>query len=401
MEKTAKFITILLLGAILIISLWTGANFYTALKSESPALEGDMSFFDKVQTAIDFTDTQFSASIPGKTAFIEAHGLFQRLALKSYVQDAAYDRSIIKDNHGKLHFKGWMYAASQFQPAPLLESYAAFHAHLSQEGIPLLYIATPEKYIKGYTSFPPTLENFSNENLEVFLAGLDEAGLPYWDLRRTVSQPASDKAGLFYITDHHWTSQGSFLGFVSILDALEEIGLDLDSQDFYRNPENYTREDYPQSFVGSQGRRVGRYYTAVDDFTLIYPNFPTEFSFIVNDNPPREGDFRSAFIYEEHLEPEDVYANKYAAYLGGDYAQATLQNHLQPQHKLLIIKDSFTNPAAAFLANCVGEIKLIDLRYYTDSLYELAEEYQPDAVIVLYNSSSISRYTFGFDGPLE
>lgn len=356
MEKTSKIITILLLGCIFIISLFTYANLYTSLKSERPALEGDMAFFAEVQAAIDFTDAQFSAAIPGETYFIEAHGLFQRLAGKNYVQDAAYDRSIIKDNHGLLHFKGWMYSASQFQPDPLLESYGAFQSHLNQAGLPLLYIATPEKYINGYTEFPPTLENFSNQNLEVFLGGLREAGLPYWDLRRIISEPAPDKTGLFYITDHHWTNDGAFLGFVSILEALEEIGLNLDSNHFYRNPENYSREDYPHSFIGSQGRRVGRFYTALDNFTLIYPNFPTEFSFFVNDNPPREGDFRSAFIYGEHLEPKDIYANKYAAYLGGDYALATLKNHLQPRYKLLIIKDSFANPAVTFLSACVGKL---------------------------------------------
>ncbi|MTM42708.1 hypothetical protein GMA50_06240, partial [Turicibacter sanguinis] len=65
--------------------------------------------------------------------------------------------------------------------------------------------------------------------------------------------------------------------------------------------------------------------------------------------------------------------------------------------KILMIKDSFMLPLAAFLSTTVGEMKLIDLRYYEGgSLYELVPMYQPDIVLVSVSPSNLVPEFFNF-----
>ena len=52
--------------------------------------------------------------------------------------------------------------------------------------------------------------------------------------------------------------------------------------------------------------------------------------------------------------------------------------------KLLVIPDSFSNSLGCFLADCYGEVVLVDLRYYRQPVSALLEEETFDHILVVY-----------------
>lgn len=405
------FTKVTLIIVLAIIAPVCAYLFYTSaveMRADRTAIFAETeTVFEKAQAAISYLNNKYNENMPLKTKFIEANGFFQHAVGKHFIEDVETMYSIVKADNGELYFTGYWQAENVFDQKnlPLLmQEIKALDGALSQAGIPLVYIAAPEKYIVGYTKFPDIIPNYNNDKVDSFLSALSQTDIPYLDLRKVISEPAADKSDLFYYTDHHWQSDSSFDAAWAIGDYLNsKLGFKIDPHNYCSNINNYLRDEYPQSFVGSQGRRVGRYYTRLDDFTLIYPAFATDYvmTYYSGQEKNRSGDFVSALVFDEYIKNSDVYTNRYAAWLGGDHALLTIDNKLQPDYKLLILKDSFTSPAACFLSTAVNEIKLVDLRQYNNSFTDLALAYQPDAVIILYSSSGLNEAMFDFDNNME
>ncbi len=385
-----------LLACLLVGGIKTGWRSLVAFRQEE--LTAD-SAREAALTFTSYWEDAYTAHLPLQMKWIELNGLWQRLAGKSFVEDIAPDKSVVKDGQGGLHFSGYWYLENSFVAEGIYEQLAPFQQFLAEQKIPLYYIAAPEKVIAGYTVLPPLLNNYLNENVDAFLAVLQKAGIATLDLRAMLSESSSTKEGLFYRTDHHWTTPTAFQGFCCLVDTLEKSwGWQLDTANLFCDIDNYTETTYEKSFVGSQGRRVGKYYAGVDDFTLLLPQFDTSFRVIDQAGNVKEGTYTECFLAEEYLLPEDVYTNRYAAFLGGDSGILTIENLNFPEGKrLLLLKDSFAAPAATFLASCVSSLTLIDLRYYEGSVEELVKEIKPDGVLFLYSSGSLADEMFRLD----
>lgn len=343
-----------------------------------------------------YWEDAYTDNLPLQMKWIELNGLWQRLAGKHFVEDIAPDKSVVKDEQGGLHFSGYWYLENSFVAEDLYDLLAPFQQFLAEEEIPLYYIATPEKFIAGYTEFPPLVNNYLNENVDAFLSVLQSAGISTLDLRAMISENSLTKNQLFYRTDHHWTTATAFQGFCCLVAALEESwGWQLDADGVFCNIDNYTEITYENYFIGSQGRRVGKYYTGVDDFTLLIPQFDTSFRVIDQEGNIKEGSYEECLLVEDYLTAEDVYTNRYASFLGGDTGILTIENNNLPDGKhLLLLKDSFAAPLATFLASCVSSLTLIDLRYYEGSVEDWVTKMEPDGVLFLYSSGSLAKEMF-------
>ena len=216
----------------------------------------------------------------------------------------------------------------------------------------------------------------------------------YKELRRDIQKEDKDRKGLFYRTDHHWQTKTAFWAYSKIGSMLvEQYGWKIPAQ-MLSLEDGYDITSYPHSFLGSQGKRVGRLYIGVDQYDYIAPVFDTDFAVTIMkaDGSVRaqSGSFTEAFVYEPLLSnTADVESNKYACYFGGDYPEVVIKNNLAPNDKkVLIIKDSFALPFTAFLANSCEEIHMLDLRYFTGAVEDYINTYEPDMVLMLYNPSS-------------
>lgn len=386
------FCATLIGGGILTIGLNAKAITKTTLTSmkngyiENPNIEGIL------EGTIEGVESSIADNLFGRKWYINLYGLVENLLGRTYIRDANPSQTVVKDNNDQLQFISF-----QADNTAKAEEIASLNNKLASKNIPLLYVQTPLKVIEGYTVMPPSVTDYANSNTDTFLAQLEEGGVETLDLREEVEKDDLDKSTLFYNTDHHWRTQTAFWGVEKVVNKIaEDFNIDLDPQGFYTNLNNYTETTYEQSFLGSLGRRVGKYYGGVDDYTLITPNYETEYSVTINksdSSTTTEGSFEEAIVKNDLLEDSDLFTNRYAAYFGADYPEVIVNNELiNNDTKVLILKDSFALPFSAFLSTMVEEVRMLDMRYYTDmSLEEYIDAYEPDLVLYVYKSINTQK----------
>ena len=99
-------------------------------------------------------------------------------------------------------------------------------------------------------------------------------------------------------------------------------------------------------------------------------------------NAETEGVHEGIF-YWERLEEAD----KYTVFLDGNHSLVRIQNP-EKTGKILVIRDSYSNCLGGFLAQSYGEVVLVDLRYYRQSVSQLVREEAIDDVLVCYSCAN-------------
>ena len=95
----------------------------------------------------------------------------------------------------------------------------------------------------------------------------------------------------------------------------------------------------------------------------------------------REGAPQKASLYDlAKLQTKD----KYSAFLGGNQPLCVIKNP-RGTGKLLVIRDSYADSMAPFLALHFEEVHLLDPRYYRYAASKYAEENSMDAIAVVYS----------------
>lgn len=391
-----KRLTFERLGIILFCATLIGSGALTVLGSIKPiaktTLTGMQSGYEadgiggSIEGAISGLESAINENVFARTSYINLFGLSSRLLDKHYIMDTNITSSVVKDNHNMLQF-----ICFPVDTTPYVEEIANLKGVLDELDTPLLYVQTPLKTIDGYTEMPDGITDYANANTDTFLENLKEVGVDTIDLRQNIKEQDLDLSDLFYTTDHHWKTQTAFWAVGEVTDYLKEnTGINLDPEGFYTNSDNYESILYEQNFLGSQGRRVGKYYGGVDDYTLMLPNYDTDYTVTINksnSSSVAEGSFKEAIVKENLLNPTDIFTNRYAAYFGADFPEVIIQNHSSENDmKVLIFKDSFGLPFSAFLSTMVGETRMLDTRYYNGDIEEYVKEYQPDLVLYVYKS---------------
>ena len=160
------------------------------------------------------------------------------------------------------------------------------------------------------------------------------------------------------------------------------------------DPSLFSVEAHPGMFLGSEGKRGGRLYCAPDDLDILIPTFDTALTLQIGEDAPRSGSFRETMLFPERLTPK-LYKEHfpYAVFLNGDHACVRMQNTiLQDGPKVLLIKDSFTNCTAPYLALCCAQVDLIDVRRYSESVAAYIARTRPDAVCVTMDSAIENKH---------
>ena len=177
-----------------------------------------------------------------------------------------------------------------------------------------------------------------------------------------------EEEGIFYRTDHHWTTLGAYYGYAAVMEALGRGEETLE-------PEEATKWELPVSngFQGTLYSQSGIHWLE-----------PDSIEFWVEENGLsvtswRDGTPKEAGVYEyDYLGEKD----KYSAFLGGNQPLCVIRNG-EGTGKLLLIRDSYADSLAPFLARHFGEVHLLDLRYYRGSAAAYAGENGVDAVVIL------------------
>ena len=191
-------------------------------------------------------------------------------------------------------------------------------------------------------------------------------GLPTVDFSAALSANSDEQ--IFYRTDHHWTTLGAFYGANAVLDALRREPL---------KETDFTPETASSDFNGTLYSTSGIHWLTPD--TMEY--WVSEEGLTVTSW--RTGAEEAATLYDRtYLEKKD----KYSSFLGGNQPLCVIKNeNVADGSKLLLVRDSYSDALAPFLAQRFSEVHLIDLRYYRMPVSAYAAENSIDDILVCYS----------------
>ena len=180
---------------------------------------------------------------------------------------------------------------------------------------------------------------------------------------------------IYYRTDHHWTTYGAYLAYVTY--AKEQGWQPLEQDDFLI-------EQVSNSFLGSYHTR-GQFQGLLPDTIEAYiPRKPIATEVFIADT----NETWTTLYDESFLDKKD----QYSYFLGGVHALMTITSDLEAQQieqdKLLIIKDSYAHNFIPFLTNHIPEIHVIDIRYYNGSVSDYMATDGIEDVLYVFNTST-------------
>lgn len=393
--RPAHLLAVLFLGYILWVSLAALPEFLYQLGG---ALHWQTGYAHLVETV----DTQYESMLTtekdqpllqNKGTYINLNGFMARLL----GQPMMNDRVTLENGH-LAHLVSDTPDPEKIRQAA--DNIIRFHdAHTANHGS-FLFVMAPSQVSKYEDLLPVGYADTTNDTADAFLALLEQAGVPYLDLREEMQKEGMSVTDAFYTTDHHWTPQTGLWAYGKILAKLEQLGTLGPVDPHYIDPENYAFESYENTFLGSSGKRTGIYYGGLDDSVFIHPEFETDITITV---PERELELRGR--YEEvcynteavhnYEDPDFYQENSYGLYGWGDTKITHWRNEQAPeQGKFLLIGESFGNIPFSLMSIYCGSCDEMDLRYYDGDFAAYYESYAPDTVIVEVNvDMTLSEFT--------
>ena len=172
--------------------------------------------------------------------------------------------------------------------------------------------------------------------------------------------------GLFYRTDHHWTTAGAYAGYCVYMQGKGELPLPSSA---------FRREAASDAFYGTVYSKANLYTIRPDTLEIWEPLEANPCTVVWN------GGSLDGLYDRSYLEVKD----KYSVFLGGNHPLTRVSTSVGNGKTLLLVKDSYANAMVPFLAQHYETILLADLRYYKESLRPLLADGQVDDLLVIYN----------------
>ena len=257
-----------------------------------------------------------------------------------------------------------------------------------KNGGQFLFVLAPSQISKYEDLLPEGYTDTMNDTSDALLSLLDQNGVACLDLREALHKEQISNADAFFVTDHHWRPQTGFWAYTKILSALEESGAIASVDGFYTDSSHYDFVTYPNTFLGSSGKRTGICYAGVDDSIFIQPQFDTEITLTI---PDRELELTGryeevCYNTDDPLNPDDpdyFQFNAYGLYGWGDNSLNRWRNENAPDNsKVMLIGDSFGNIPFSLMSIYFSDCDELDMRYYSEDFQRHYQDFQPDIVIL-------------------
>ena len=179
-----------------------------------------------------------------------------------------------------------------------------------------------------------------------------------------------NKIQLYFKTDHHMTSVGAYLLYLSFCKTANVMPT---------NISEFTKETVSTDFLGTFDSKAQVAWQEKDKIT-VYKN-------AINTNVlgNYDGQTFNSIFNSEYLSKKD----KYSYFLNGNHAKVVIKTKVNNGKKLLIVKDSYSHIMAQFLCQNYEEIHFLDPRYYNLPLSDYCKENEIDETLFLYNVSNL------------
>lgn len=169
----------------------------------------------------------------------------------------------------------------------------------------------------------------------------------------------------FYKTDHHWTTLAAYNLYKKIVD----------------NPVEYNPVLVSDSFLGTINNKLN---ISMKPDSIYRHDSDTNFTVYYDMGKKDLG-----FYFDKYLETKD----KYSYFLDGNHGLVEVVNEdIDNDERILIIKDSYANCFVPFIAENYKEVDVIDLRYFNMKMSYFIKDY--DRIIFLYNVDNFLNNTY-------
>lgn len=281
------------------------------------------------------------------------------------------------------------------------QSCAKLNNFCKKINIPFMYVYAPQKQYFG--EYPIGNENTNRAEGEKFVKALRNNGVNTLSLAEKMIEQNMKMEDAYFITDHHWTPETGFWAAGEICKKLNS-DYDFDYDAAKTDINNYDIKVYEDWFLGSQGKKTGRFFTplGIDDISLITPKFETKVE-IKDRRGTKTGTLEDVVFEKYRIEQKALHTqNPYAVYSGGDFAEQVIINKKATNNKkIVIVRDSFACTVTPFLALNVSEIRILDIRKgmhgkaCIESVSKYIKTHSPDYAMILY--SGITAHNGGKD----
>lgn len=295
------------------------------------------------------------------------------IGLKSLVELAAQ-----KQDSGQVYFAKGGYLIEQFW------SYDSGRFKGNIAAVKQFTQTVREQFgIEVKTMLAPTAGDILKDKLPLFAPEVDQQALLV-QIRQElpglidVSQSlrAHSSEGIFYKTDHHWTSLGAYYAYREFCAA---AGIETKALAWYE-PQVLT-----QNFLGTTYSKANL-YTASPETIMYYksPEVSVQVEYRAGDKVTQTSD---SLIEEEYLSQKD----KYSAFLNGNQAVTKVTSDCKNGKRLLVIKDSYANSFVPFTVGDYEQVHMLDLRAYKQSVTTYMQENGITEVLLLYNLKNFTE----------
>lgn len=196
--------------------------------------------------------------------------------------------------------------------------------------------------------------------------------LPVIDCRRELYRMSEENA-VYYRTDHHWTSEGAYAGYLTYCPEAGLTPADLDE---------YEAVKATEEFLGTVYSKVHDYSRSGDTITL-YSHPEDRLTVTYTDT----GIVADSLYNLDYLEEKD----KYSLFLDNLHSLIQIDNETAETDRVLVlIKDSYANSMVPFLTRHFKTIYVFDTRSYKKGPSAFVEEHpEVTDVLLLYNMNTI------------
>ncbi len=241
-------------------------------------------------------------------------------------------------------------------------------------GIPAALIIVPTPgYIK-YEELPYGHGEYADDAIFKKAEQVLWEGVELVDLRDIYKSKEESGASVYYNTDHHTTTRGSYLAYLEYCSAM---GIE--------PTENYTNIEKVEGFYGTNYSKSGLWLTKPDTLEIWHSPNNYNYSVVVDDISTQKT--HDSLFFMEHAENMD----KYPIFLDGNHALVTITNEdVKNGRTLLIVKDSYAHSFSSFVCEQYETVCMVDMRYYRASVSSLATSIGADEILYMFGAENLA-----------
>lgn len=311
-------------------------------------------------------------------------------ALEEYTEDRIFGRSFFVGSNAYSHLisgsnilenvyycqDGYLInAPKSLNEKTVKNNIFRFEEFSKEINLPSKMIIVPSPgYIMG-----SILPNRAASYCDDYIFSLAEATLSHTefiDVRSSFKNSFENGDSLYYKTDHHLTSLGSYALYLEFMK----------SGNLKPREKSDFKVEVCEDFCGTTRASSGYFLTKGDEIELWHAG---ENVCVSVSNGKEYEKAQNDFFFREHLEKDD----KYPVFADGNHALTKIENTGKKGKNLLIIKDSYAHCIANFLSCEYQNIYMIDLRYYRFPVSEFIYENEIDELLFLYGADAINTDT--------